>query len=114
MTVYHLPLDKHESRLTQTLKDYKTWVAMLLVAILLLSFFKITLELYTGHSRETEKAIAALESRIEHLELSKTPATMKRFTSDDALYLVACLKLPYTQREYCLDKIQSSLELKTK
>ena len=67
------------------LKDYKTWLLMVFVAFLLLTGYRASIELITGNSKTIEAAHSAIYDRLDRLELSKTPATMKRYTSDDAV-----------------------------
>ena len=53
----------------------------------------------------TENAV-----RLEALEQKRSPATSKRFNSDDARDLIRCLKTPYPERDRCLDEIVKKLD----
>lgn len=49
-------------------------------------------------------------TRLESLEKMKTPATARRFTADDGQALMRCLRIPYPQRQPCLDTVQQRIE----
>jgi hypothetical protein len=68
----------------ETMKDYKFWVPTVFIAALITLSYRTSIELLTGNTQKIEVEHAAIYDRLERLELSKTPATMKRYTSDDA------------------------------
>jgi hypothetical protein len=68
----------------ETMKDLKFWALALFIAALILLSYRTAVELLTGNTAKIEAEHAAIYDRLERLELSKTPATMKRYTSDDA------------------------------
>jgi hypothetical protein len=68
----------------ETMKDYKFWVLTMFIAALIPLSYRTSIELLTGNTQRIEAEHAAIYDRLERLELSKTPATMKRYTSDDA------------------------------
>lgn len=44
-------------------------------------------------------------ARLDALEHNKAKATARRFTADDYLALAQCLRIPYKERDACLDEI---------
>lgn len=68
----------------EQLSDWKVWVFAAFVAVMIVAAFRVSVDLLTGQSDKIEKEHIAFEDRLTRLELSKSPATQKRYTSDDA------------------------------
>ena len=71
----------------QHLRNWQTWALMVFVAIAVSVSVRLSFEVFSGHRQQTDKMMEDqhdIIARIERLELSKSPATMKRYTSDDA------------------------------
>ena len=92
------------------MKDLKFWAMALFIAALILISYRTAVELLTGNTKKIEAEHAAIYDRLERLELSKTPATMKRFTSDDAKALMACVKLPDKEKIACIEQIEAKFK----
>lgn len=52
---------------------------------------------------------AELIDRLDALEHNKARATARRFTADDATALMACLRIPYKDREACTQQIEATI-----
>ena len=71
----------------QHLRNWQTWALMVFVAFAVSISVRVSFEVFSGHRQQTDKMMkehSDIVARIERLEMSKSPATMKRYTSDDA------------------------------
>jgi len=79
----------------EQLRDWKTWVAMVGTAILMIILLRVSYEIFSIDAKkadEIEKQHVIIDARLEKLEMSKAPATSKRYTSDDAARDIARLE----------------------
>jgi len=102
--------------LREQLKDWRVWLMMTAVAMSITATLRVSFDVFSAsakHERETAEALATLDDRLLRLELSKTPATMKRYTSDHFLKLAECLKIPYATRQPCIDALTAEFKRTT-
>lgn len=88
----------------------REFTIMGLIAIMVSVILAVTTGLYIQAGNSHDEVLQVVQSnaaRLEALEAKKAPATAKRFTSDDAQDLIACLRLPKPEQRPCLDAIQS-------
>lgn len=88
----------------------REFTIMGLIAIMVSTILAITTGIYIHASNSHDEVLQVVQSnaaRLQALEAQKSPATAKRFTSDDAQDLIACLehKNGTPKRRACIDEI---------
>jgi hypothetical protein len=93
------------------LSKSETWLVVILSAItclaLLVAIFMLS-RVPDDHNQLLD-AVRANGTRLETLEAMKVPATARRFTADDGDALLRCLRIPYSERDPCLEAIRNRI-----
>ena len=81
-----------------------------LIAIMVSVILAVTTGIYLQASNSHDEVLSVVRdnsTRLQAMEAQRSPATAKRFTSDDAQDLIACLRLNKPEQRPCLDEIQA-------
>ena len=62
------------------------------------------------NGRKTLEIVQNNQARLAALEAGKTAATAKRFTSDDAKALMACMKMPDREKVACVEQVEAKFK----
>ncbi len=87
-------------------------ITTLFVSVVLGVALIVAVRFFAGMSEDNTRILSVVlanAERLEALENNKAKATAKRFTADDYLALSQCLRVPYKDREACLEQIDRAV-----
>lgn len=91
------------------MRDWKTWVVMVITALVIALAVRLSAEAMSGKDNEVERLrgeVRAMALRLERLETKRHPATGRRFTMDHGLEMAQCIDQPYPQQRACAKRFQ--------